>query len=189
MRRTASIGLVVLGVLTGCSGGGSGGTGSGGGSGAGHLTTPPLPAGWKTVSHEEIGVDVPADWTVKTWQPTCGVETPTVYLGPEGQLLRCTTTAPGALVKIGAYAYQGEQKPTVTHINGMEATEVVVTQAVTAPVAGTITNIWVRLVSNTPTGLPLGLFISAGESADFPGGGPGMAAKIAASIHATVGSS
>lgn len=185
MRRTAGLGLAFMAVLAGCGGGGAG-SGSGGG---GQRSTPPLPSGWKVVTRGEIGVDVPSDWLVKPWEPTCGVKTPTVYLGPEGQLQRCTTTDPGALVVIGAYAYTGPVKPVITHINGMEATEVVVHQPVTQPLSGTVTNIWVRLVANTPTGIPLGLFVSAGESTTFPGGGPGVAEKIASTIHGTVGSS
>lgn len=185
MRRTAGIGLIGLAVLAGCSGGG----GSGSNGGGAHLTTPPVPAGWKTVTHDEIGVDVPADWQVKPWESNCGVQSPTVFLGPQGRVTPCATAAPGTVVIIGAYAYAGVQKPVITHINGMEATEVVVHQTVTQPVAGTVTTIWIRLISGTPTGVPLGLFVYAGESTDFPGGGPGMAAKIVSTIHGTVASS
>lgn len=188
MRRWAGIGLVVLAGLAGCSGGG--GKGPSGSAANIPRTTPPLPNGWKEVKTRfEIAVDVPSDWPVVNWRSTCGVQTPTVYLGPEGQPPKCASFAPGAWVKIGAYAYTGPQKYTITHINGMEATKVVIQQPVTQPVAGTVTNIWVRLVANTPTGLPLGLFVSAGESPAFPGGGPGMAEKIVSTIHGTVGSS
>lgn len=172
-----------------CSGGGPG-QGSGGGTGSTARTTPPLPAGWKAVNTKyEIAVDVPADWRVMNWQATCGVQAPTVYIGPQGSPAKCTTYAVGTEVDIGAFAYQGTQKPVTTRINGMEAQEVVVHNPYAGPPSGEVTSIWVRLLSNTPTGTGLGLRVVAGESTAFPGGGPGLAAKIVSTIHGTVASS
>ena len=189
MRHRVGIVTVAMSVLVaGCAGGG--GTGGSGSAPSAPRTTPALPAGWKAVNTKyEIAVDVPADWPVVPWTASCGVATPTVYIGPQGAPSKCTTYATGAEVVIGAFAYQGAQKPVTTTINGMTATEVVVHTPYAGPPAGTVTSIWVRLVSNTPTGVPLGIYVVAGESADFPGGGPGMAAKIVSTIHGTVASS
>lgn len=150
-------------------------------------TVPPLPPGWKEVTHERFAVDVPADWTVTKWQPTCGVQAPTVYLGPEGERLdRCTTYAYGAQVDIGAFVYQGPQTPIHTEINGLDAYVVVTRTDVAGPPTGTVTRIWVKVTSTVGA---LGLYIVSGESADFPGGGPGMAEKIEGTIHLAVAGS
>ena len=180
MRRARAAALAGLVVMT---------TGGCGGAGGNRPPPParttktavPLPSGWKTVTHEHFAVDVPVDWQVTKWQPTCGVASPTVYLGPQGmRLSRCTTRAYGAEVDLGAFGYQGTEPPVVTQLNGLKVYETVVHTSIPWPPQGTVTDIWMRVVSRVGT---LGIFVSAGESAAFPGGGPGMAAKIVHTVH------
>src|SRR5579862_2233403 len=188
VRSSAGVGLAVLmAVMTGgCAAPGGAKAGS-----TGTLptpVTPPVPAGWKTVLHNRFAIDVPADWQVMNWQQSCGVQTPTVYLGPEGQRFgyRCTMVANGAEVDIGAFAYQGSQRAVITHINGLQVDEVVTHSFVAGPPSGTVTEMWLHVLS--PVG-GLSFFLAVGESTALPGGGPGMAAKIVSTIHLDVSGS
>jgi hypothetical protein len=168
----------MLGLASGCS---SAQSSSGQASSGGSATTPVKPAGWKTVEGGGYAIYVPSSWTVGPWQPTCGVTVPTVYLGPQGQLPKCTTKALGAEADIGAYAYSGTQKPVTKTINGLTAYEVTTTVQVAGPPAGTVTEAWVRVYGPSH---PHGFYFYVGDSPDMPGGGPGMAEKIIDTIHA-----
>lgn len=173
MSRRGALAAGVLAVaLGGCSASGSGS------SPAGKGTVPPLRAGWKTVSHEGFAVDVPDTWSVERWQPTCGVQSPTVYLGPEGLLPRCSSTAPGAEVVIGAYSHPAGRVKTT--INGLTAyvskTEVPYSGT---PTSATITEAWVEMVGKTS----LGLYFAIPESTSLPGGAPGLANELIDTIH------
>lgn len=175
MRRSGMwlmVGLAVA--LAGCASGPSGSAPP-----AAKLVTPPLPAGWQVVSVLYVGVDVPGSWTVEHWKPTCGVQTPTAYLGPQGMLPKCTTKAPGAEVDVGAYAYLGSLSAKTEHVNGLTL-RVVSTQVAVPSVPGaTATEMWVSIKAPRP----LGLYFYVGDSTALPGGGPGLAQQILATVH------
>ena len=113
-------------------------------------TSSPLPPGWKTVTYQGVGIDVPRDWAVEPWRPTCGVETPTVFIGPAKPFaIACVSNPPmGAEVVLGALPMSGAASAS-KNFNGIPAT--VFTQgAMSNGDAGvTITNVWYRCRQRT----------------------------------------
>jgi hypothetical protein len=136
----------------------------------------PLPAGWKTVTYHGVGIDVPSDWLVEPWRLTCGVATPTVFIGPAQPLATdCVASPPaGAEVILGALG-TSSSKSVSWDLNGLAAT--VATQQV-AYLGATITNMWVSLPTKS-----VNISVSVGDSSVVPGGAPRRAAQIVQTIH------
>src|SRR6202035_105996 len=85
-------------------------------------TPSPVPTGWKAVTYHGVGIDVPSDWLVEPWRLTCGVATPTVFIGPGQPLeMSCVAHPPqAALVVLGALPMRGLNSVS-TGLNGLMA--------------------------------------------------------------------
>jgi len=139
----------------------------------------PLPAGWKTVTYQGVGIDVPSDWLVEPWRLTCGVATPTVFIGPAQPLeMSCVADPPqAALVVLGALP-MGGLKSVSTELNGIMADVATQYDVYHGNLGATITNIWVSLPTRD-----VNISVSVGESSVVPGGAPGRAEQIVQTIH------
>jgi hypothetical protein len=139
----------------------------------------PLPAGWKTVAYHGVGIDVPGNWLVEPWRLTCGVTTPTVFIGPAQPLaIDCVASPPaGAEVILGALGTSGSQSVS-RNLNGLTATVATQGEAYDGHPGVAITNIWVSL----PT-VDVNISVSVGDTAAIPGGAPGRAEQIVETIH------
>ncbi len=139
----------------------------------------PLPTGWKTVTYHGVGIDAPGDWLTEPWRPTCGVTTPTVFIGPAQPLaMSCVADPPqAALVVLGALPMSG-LKSVSTKVNGIMAEVATQYEVYHGNLGATITDIWVSL----PTA-NVNLSVSVGESTVVPGGAPGRAEQIVQTIH------
>jgi len=130
------------------------------------LTTPPLPSGWTTVTYHGVGVDVPSNWTVEPWHQNCGVDVPTVFLGPEQpSVLSCPAFDPGgAEVVLGSLPFSGGTTSAATQtINGLHAR--VVSQQTDAPCgrhSALFSNAWVTLPAK---GFTISISVSDSRSA------------------------
>jgi hypothetical protein len=144
------------------------------------LPPPQAPAGWKLVTYQGIGLDVPHAWAVEPWHANCGVTFPTVFIGPEGaESLGCPTIAIGSEVVLGARLPNSGVSWTTTTINGLKAMMRTTHTIFHGHASGTSTQIWVRLASG------ISISVSVGDSSAFPGGAPGRANQIVRTIHAT----
>jgi len=105
MRRSLSMWRIFAGAMILCSVGMAACTEATTSKTTSTSTSLPIPAGWKTVTYHGVGVDVPRDWQVEPWRPTCGVETPTVFIGPAKPFaIACVSNPPeGAEVVLGAF--------------------------------------------------------------------------------------
>ncbi|HUZ10381.1 MAG TPA: hypothetical protein VMU76_09465 [Acidimicrobiales bacterium] len=142
-----------------------------------------VPSGWKVVHYKNVTVDVPHTWTVVAWHPTCGVFTPTVFLGPQKlSAISCpailSRTPPAAEVVLGAIAPSPLLFWAQRTINGVQ---VGVRTGHSVADGHRITTMWVR----APYDSNLTVYVSVGEASALPGGGPGRAARIVSSIHLT----
>lgn len=146
------------------------------------LSTPPLPTGWKTVDYHGVGVDVPGTWTVEPWRANCGVSTPTVYIGPEGEsYLNCPLYTPGgAEVVLGSLPFTGTSAPAQPgNINGLPSLVVSDREHVECgPGNGVMFRDWVTLPTK---GLSISVWVA--ESTTCPGGAPGRTDQIVQTIH------
>jgi hypothetical protein len=142
-------------------------------------TSPPLPTGWKTVTYHGVGIDVPSDWLVEPWVLTCGVSTPTVFIGPaQPSEMSCEANPPaGAEVVLGALPISGST-PLSVELNGIPAYVVTQGEAYDGNPGVAITDIWVSLPTENVT-----ISVSVGKSAAIPGGAPGRADHIVETIH------
>jgi hypothetical protein len=142
---------------------------------------PPLPTGWKTVTHRGVGVDVPRDWTVKPWHQNCSVPQPTVFVGPEGRTaLSCPKYISGvAEVVLGALPLL-DQHTVTENLNGLAASVTISDEPFHHPhLASTVTRISVNLPTKDMT-----ISLSIAESPKVPGGAAGRAEEILHTIHA-----
>jgi hypothetical protein len=171
---------VVLGtatLITGCSGGANSST---------------VPPGWKGVGYQGVAIDVPQSWAVMPWRATCGVNTPTVFVGPGGPYggIACPGLALGAMVELGATTPDLGRLWTTETINGLRvevSTERSNEQGFILGrglVSGPVTTTWV----NVPGGVgshAVAVYVSTGDTRRFPGGDPGMTQQIVSTIHRT----
>jgi len=143
-------------------------------------TTPTLPSGWKTIAYDGVGIDVPARWAVEPGHSTCGVTSPTVFLGPGGfEGLGCAFIFGGAQVVLGAIgALQPGRGVAKTTINGLNALMVTTKQSYQRPSSGTGVYIQVTLPSKRVT---INVFVA--DSSVASGDAPGRAMKIVETIH------
>jgi len=143
-------------------------------------TTPTLPSGWKTIAYHGVGIDVPARWAVEPGHATCGVTSPTVFLGPGGfEGVGCPSIAGGAQVVLGASgALQPGRGGAKTTINGLNALMVTTKQSYLRPSSGTGVYILVTLPGKRVT-----INVFAADSSVAPGGAPGRAMQIVETIH------
>jgi len=141
--------------------------------------SPPLPAGWKTVTYKGVGVDVPSDWLVKAWVLTCGVSTPTVFVGPaQPTEMSCEANPPaGAEVVLGALPMSGSKSASRV-LNGLTAIVATQHEVYHGNLGAGITNIWVSLPTEG-----VDISVSVGDTAVLPGGAPGRADQIVETIH------
>jgi len=142
-------------------------------------TSSPLPAGWETVTYHGVGIDVPNNWAVELWRPTCGVAVPTVFIGPAKPFaIACVSDPPmGAEVVLGALPMSGS-KTVSTKLNGIMAYVATQYEVYHGNLGATITNIWVSLPTKD-----MNISVSVGESPAIPGGAPGRAEQIVQTIH------
>jgi hypothetical protein len=129
-----------------------------------------------------VGIDVPRNWVVKAWHPSCGVYVPTVLLGPQTPSLeRCLRDDSGAAQVILGALPAGASGARSQSINGLPAMVVTTNQVVHGVHAsGERNRVWVDLSQTR-----LWIFVSVGDASDFPGGAPGRAEQIVQTIHAT----
>jgi hypothetical protein len=142
-------------------------------------TSSPLPTGWKTVTYRGVGIDVPSVWLVEPWVLTCGVSTPTVFIGPaQPSEMSCEANPPaGAEVVLGALPIGGS-KSRSEELNGIPAYVITQGEAYDGNPGVAITDIWVSLPTENVT-----ISVSVGDSAATPGGAPGRADHIVDTIH------
>jgi len=142
-------------------------------------TSLPVPAGWKTVTYHGVGIDVPSDWLVQPWRATCGVEAPTVFIGPAKPFaIACVSNPPaGAEVVLGALPMSGLASVS-KDLNGIPAYVVTHDAAYDGKPGVAITDIWVSLRTKNMT-----ISVSVGDSPVIPGGAPGRAQQIVQTIH------
>ena len=142
-------------------------------------TSAPPPAGWKTVTYDGVGIDVPNDWLVEPWRATCGVTAPTVFIGPaQPSAMSCEASPPaGAEVILGALPTNG-LKMVVTNLNGLKALLATQDEPDAGNLGVTITTIWVSLPTKD-----VEISVSVGDSSIVPGGAPERAEEIVQSIH------
>jgi hypothetical protein len=142
-------------------------------------TSSTLPTGWKTVTYHGVGIDVPSNWLVEPWVLTCGVSTPTVFIGPaQPSEMSCEANPPaGAEVVLGALPISGS-KALSEDLSGIPAYVATQGQAYDGNPGVAITDIWVSLPTENMT-----ISVSVGDSAAIPGGAPGRADHIVDTIH------
>ena len=134
------------------------------------------------MDYHGVGVDVPSDWMVEPWHQNCGVNTPTVFIGPEQlSVLSCPAFTPGgAEVVLGSLPFKGAGPHAQSeNVNGLTAQ--VVSETMDAQCGHrttTFSKAWVTLPAKGFT-----ISISAAESPVCRGGSPGMATQIQGSIH------
>lgn len=171
MRPQRGLWLLVLSLTLMCIAGCSGET----------TSIPPLPTGWKTVTHRDVGIDVPSDWSVAPWHPNCFVPEPTVFIGPEGRsALSCPKYVSGvAEVVLGARPYPDDLAAT-ENLNGLEAFVIVNQEPLHHPYQRSmLTTIYVTLPTKDMI-----ITLSVAGSLRVPGGSPGRAEQILHTIHA-----
>ena len=170
-RAVTLLALVVL-ILAACSSGHPTG-----------LRLPPAPAGWKTVTYHGIGVDVPRRWTVKPWRESCGVSTPTVFIGPTPSPFSADCVEPAGdaseVILVGLQ-FPATGRATTKALNGVKAVVTTREQVFHGTLGATITYMTVTL----PT-LGVSISVLVGESPRVPGGAAGRAKEIVDTIHAT----
>jgi hypothetical protein len=142
-------------------------------------TSSAIPAGWKTVTYEGLGIDVPRAWLVERWRLTCGVAMPTVFIGPAQPLaMNCVADPPqAALVVLGALPVRAV-KSIPTELNGIRADLATQYEVYHGNLGATIADISVSLPSANVT-----ISVSVGESSAVPGGARGRAEQIVNTIH------
>ena len=171
MVRRVVLVLVMAAVLAGCSG-----------------STSALPPGWKVVSYNHIGIDVPASWKVEPF-PNCPPQVPTVLLGTGSSDLMCSRANTfAAVVELGVPVplppphVDGVDVigPVHEDINGLRA---VVTSFIHKGLCAdrpvTVTGESVIFPARRTN-----VVVTAAESTSCPGGAPGRAGEIVNTIHA-----
>jgi len=148
------------------------------------LSTPALPAGWKTVTYHGIAVDVPTAWVVQPWRQNCGVTTPTVFIGPAKPfLLYCPEFTTGvAEVVLGALPVGRGLSTESENINGLSARVMTAAerQFFHGHGAGEVS---ITTIDVTLPARGVSISVSVGGSAGVPGGAPGRAEQIVQTIH------
>jgi hypothetical protein len=171
-RVAGSVVLVAL-ALAGCTQSPLVGTGTG---------FQRVPAGWKTVTYHDVGIDVPAVWTVEPWHENCGVTAPTVFTGPaKPQFADCVALAGDASeVILGGLQFGQSGRLMTETINGLKALVTTSEKVFHGTLGATTTYEAVTL----PT-LGISISVYVGESSRVPGGLPGRAERVVKTIHAT----
>jgi hypothetical protein len=142
-------------------------------------TSTPLPTGWKTVTYHGVGIDLPNAWLVEPWRLTCGVTTPTVFMGPaQRSAIDCVANPPaGAEVILGAIGTSDSQS-VPRDLSGLPAAVATQGEAYDGKSGVAITNIWVALPTKN-----MNITVSVGDTSAIPGGAPGRAEQIVETIH------